>query len=151
MWTAILIMVVASASNNIGKALQKQATRTLPRLAMKRDIIQQYLRSKTWLTGLFADIGGAVMQIAAFASAPVRDAGAGNARAGAACTTCRTAGASPLSLYLFPRHVEQGPPTVQHSRLDASWCLQVSVLQPVSSVGLAILVVFSHFYLKVKW
>jgi hypothetical protein len=72
MWFAILLMVLAAAGNNIGKALQKQATRTLPRLTIKKDILLQYLRSRVWLTGLIADVGGAVLQIVAFALAPVR-------------------------------------------------------------------------------
>lgn len=32
----------------------------------------RYLQSRTWLAGLGADLGGAVLQIASFAMAPVR-------------------------------------------------------------------------------
>ncbi len=72
-WLAILITVVSSTSCSVGKALQKEATRHLPRFsASDRKILAQYLHSRLWLTGLGADLGGAVLQIAAFALAPVR-------------------------------------------------------------------------------
>lgn len=84
-----------AAGNNIGKALQKQATRTLPRLTLRGEVMAQYATSGTWLLGMATDLGGALLMIAAFARAPV------------------------------------------------------SVVQPVSSVGLVFLMLFSHFYLKV--
>jgi hypothetical protein len=90
-WPALL----QPAGNNVGKALQKQATRHLPRLALQRQVVLQYVTSGTWLLGMGADLGGAILMIAAFARAPV------------------------------------------------------SVVQPVSSVGLVFLMAFSHFYLKV--
>lgn len=47
-------------------------TRHLPRFsASDTKILKQYLHSRLWLTGLGADLGGAVLQIAAFAMAPV--------------------------------------------------------------------------------
>lgn len=65
--------MVSSTSCSVGKALQKEATRHLPRFsASDRKILAQYLHSRLWLTGLAADVGGAVLQIAAFAMAPVR-------------------------------------------------------------------------------
>jgi hypothetical protein len=71
-WLAIMITVVSSTSCSVGKALQKEATRGLPRfIASDRKVVAQYLRSRLWLTGLAADVGGAVLQIAAFALAPV--------------------------------------------------------------------------------
>jgi hypothetical protein len=36
MWGAILITLVAAAGNNIGKALQKSATRSLPQINLAR-------------------------------------------------------------------------------------------------------------------
>lgn len=61
-----------ASGNNIGKVLQKQATRTLPRLTLKREVIQQYLQSKTWTTGMLTDLAGALLMLVAFANAPVR-------------------------------------------------------------------------------
>ncbi|KXZ43693.1 hypothetical protein GPECTOR_83g305 [Gonium pectorale] len=72
MWFAILITVLAAAGNNIGKVLQKQATRTLPRLTLNRGVILLYLRSGLWLTGMLTDLGGALLMIVAFAYAPER-------------------------------------------------------------------------------
>ncbi|CAL5218552.1 g243 [Coccomyxa viridis] len=94
MWLAILVTIIASAGNNVGKALQKEATRQLPRFSIERKILLQYARSRQYLVGLAADLGGAVLMIAAFALAPV------------------------------------------------------SLVQPVSGLGLAMLSIFSHFYLK---
>ena len=71
MWLAILVTVIASAGNNVGKALQKEATRQLPRFSIDRKILLQYARSRQYLVGLAADLGGAVLMIAAFALAPV--------------------------------------------------------------------------------
>ena len=71
MWVAIAITILASSGNNIGKVLQKQATRTLPRLSLRRDVMAQYLRSRLWVTGMLADLAGALLMIAAFARAPV--------------------------------------------------------------------------------
>ncbi|GAX79282.1 hypothetical protein CEUSTIGMA_g6722.t1 [Chlamydomonas eustigma] len=94
MWFAILVTVLAASGNNIGKVLQKQATRTLPKFTLKKEVIEQYLASRTWTAGLLTDLGGAVLMIVAFANAPV------------------------------------------------------SVVQPVSAVGLVVLLIFSHFFLK---
>ena len=71
-WVAILVTVVAATGNNVGKALQKEATRTLPRFSLDPKIAQQYLRSRSWLLGLASDLAGALLMIAAFALAPVR-------------------------------------------------------------------------------
>ncbi len=70
-WAAIAITVVASTGNNIGKALQKEATRKLPRFSLEPAILVQYVRSRQWLAGLAADLAGALLMIAAFALAPV--------------------------------------------------------------------------------
>ncbi|KAK9836309.1 hypothetical protein WJX81_004242 [Elliptochloris bilobata] len=94
MWFAIFLTIVASTGNNIGKALQKEATTSLPRFSLDPNILRQYFRSRQWLSGLAADLGGALFMVAAFALAPV------------------------------------------------------SLVQPVSGVGLVSLAVFSHFWLK---
>lgn len=129
MWFAIALTVIASTGNNIGKALQvsrrvhvtcswplgqlwqhkcascirlvarvcqKEATGSLPRFSLDLNILRQYCRSRQWLAGLGADLGGALFMVAAFALAPV------------------------------------------------------SLVQPVSGVGLVSLAVFSHFWLKVR-
>ncbi len=72
MWLAIAITVVAAAGNNVGKALQKQGTKTLPRLVLKREVVSQYLRSSCWVAGLVLDVAGGVLMVSAFALAPVR-------------------------------------------------------------------------------
>lgn len=95
-WLAILITVVSSTSCSVGKAMQKEATRHLPRFSSDRKILTQYLQSRLWVSGLAADLGGAVLQIAAFALAPV------------------------------------------------------SIVQPISGVGLVGLAVYSHLFLKEK-
>ena len=74
MWLAILVTIVASAGNNVGKALQKEATRQLPRFSIEKKILLQYVRSRQYLIGLAADLGGALLMIAAFALAPVSSA-----------------------------------------------------------------------------
>ncbi|RDX91995.1 putative magnesium transporter NIPA9, partial [Mucuna pruriens] len=83
MWESVVLTVVATAGNNIGKILQKKGT-----------VIRAYALNKTWLIGFLMDIFGALLMLRALALAPV------------------------------------------------------SVIQPVSGCGLAILSVFSHFYLK---
>ena len=71
MWKAICLTLLASSLNNIGKALQKEATGSLPRYSLSVGTVSQYLRSRTWLIGLAADVGGAVLMLAALALAPV--------------------------------------------------------------------------------
>ena len=71
MWLAILITVVASSGNNIGKALQKEAVHTLPRFSLYPAVLRQYFGNPLWLSGLGLDLLGAFLMIAAFALAPV--------------------------------------------------------------------------------
>lgn len=70
-WGAIAVTIVAATGNNIGKALQKQATMTLPRFSLDAEVLRQYAASKQWLTGLTADLGGGLLMIVAFSLAPV--------------------------------------------------------------------------------
>ncbi|KAL3695092.1 hypothetical protein R1sor_008743 [Riccia sorocarpa] len=94
MWEAVVFTVVASAGNNIGKVLQKQGTKGLPKLSLKLKVIRAYLLSRTWVTGVTVDILGGLLMLKAVSQAPV------------------------------------------------------SIVQPVSGVGLGVLAVFSHFYLR---
>lgn len=96
LWAAILITVVASTASSIGKALQKEATRNLPKFSLEEKILRQYILDKTWVSGLISDLAGGVIQVFAFALAPV------------------------------------------------------SIIQPVSGVGLVGLAVYTHFFLKEK-
>mmetsp|Transcript_29107 Transcript_29107/g.82036 ORF Transcript_29107/g.82036 Transcript_29107/m.82036 type:complete len:362 (-) Transcript_29107:226-1311(-) len=68
---AVAITVTASAGNNIGKALQKRATVTLPRFELEGKVLKQYLRNRTYLLGMAVDIAGALLMIVAFSQAPV--------------------------------------------------------------------------------
>lgn len=72
MWFAILVTVLAASGNNIGKVLQKQATRQLPKLTMEAKVVKAYLSNTTWTTGMLTDLGGALLMLVAFANAPVR-------------------------------------------------------------------------------
>ena len=94
MWESIVLTVVATAGNNVGKILQKKGTLILPPLSFKLKVIKAYASNKTWLIGFLMDIIGALLMLRALSLAPV------------------------------------------------------SVIQPVSGSGLAILSIFSHFYLK---
>ena len=86
----------ASTSINIGKALQKKGTKSLPKLTFKKDVLKTYFSNETWKLGLGLDIIGGLMMIVALAIAPV------------------------------------------------------SVVQPVSAGGVAILAGFSHVFLDEK-
>ncbi|KAF9617706.1 hypothetical protein IFM89_038206 [Coptis chinensis] len=94
MWESIILTLLATAGNNIGKVLQKKGTIILPPLSFKLKVIKAYAFNKAWTVGFLMDIFGALLMLKALSQAPV------------------------------------------------------SVIQPVSGCGLAILCIFSHFYLK---
>jgi len=91
-----LVTLFASTSINIGKALQKKGTKSLPKLTFKKDVLKTYFSNETWKLGLGLDVIGGLMMIVALAIAPV------------------------------------------------------SVVQPVSAGGVAILAGFSHVFLDEK-
>jgi len=93
MLLAVLVTLLSAGFTNVGKALQKKGTRTLPRLVYDSKVVREYLKHRTWLLGLLLDVGGGLLSVVALSQAPV------------------------------------------------------SVVQPVASSGLALLAVFSHFYL----
>lgn len=73
MWFAVGVAVVGAAGNNVGKALQKRAVASLPRLRLDRAVLHKYLLSRTYTLGLALDISGALLNIVALARAPVCD------------------------------------------------------------------------------
>lgn len=91
-----MVTLFASTSINIGKALQKKGTKSLPKLTFKKDVLKTYFSNETWKLGLGLDVIGGLMMIVALAIAPV------------------------------------------------------SVVQPVSAGGVAILAGFSHVFLDEK-
>ena len=91
-----MVTIFASTSINIGKALQKKGTKSLPKLTFKKDVLKTYFSNETWKLGLGLDVIGGLMMIVALAIAPV------------------------------------------------------SVVQPVSAGGVAILAGFSHVFLDEK-
>jgi len=92
-FAGVAATVCSAGFSNVGKALQKKGTQSLPRLTADAKVLRQYLTHRTWLLGLLLDIGGGALAVVALAQAPV------------------------------------------------------TVVQPISSSGLAILALFSHFYL----
>ena len=153
-------------------------TRHLPRFsASDAKILKQYLNSRLWLTGLGADLGGAVLQIAAFAMAPVSNHPAGRQLllgAGIRMLCCNlaichcgawveTAGLH-CRLHNTRQQVCRQQVAVVPARTSAPPCtlnsiqpaclparpVQVSIVQPISGVGLVGLAVYSHLFLKEK-
>lgn len=162
MWLAILVTVVASTACSIGKALQKEGTRHLPRISLERKILKQYLQSRVWLAGLVADVGGGALQVTAFALAPVRLLSVprgGRWTAGSCPGSSREAGvgcavAQPVQEGARP-HMSVSVKTAAQaaSRRPGRPPLpgpapQVSIVQPISGVGLVGLALYSHFFLR---
>ena len=68
---AVLLVAAAASCINVGKALQKQGTKGLPRLVLDRKVLATYFKDKTWATGLALDVAGGILMVAAIARAPV--------------------------------------------------------------------------------
>ena len=68
---AVFIVAVAASCINVGKALQKQGTKNLPRLVLDPKVIGTYLSDETWAAGMALDVFGGLLMVAAIARAPV--------------------------------------------------------------------------------
>lgn len=147
MWLAILITVVAAAGNNIGKALQKQATKSLPHLTFKREVLDKYLRSHVWLAGMAADLAGALLMIAAFSLAPVSTQQLHDVPLCFHCVCVHNCRGWHHTVCLLQTAWSMIDVRCFLPALCVLW-LQVSVVQPVSAMGLVFLMIFSHYYLR---
>lgn len=71
MWLMILLAVLSSSSINIGKALQKQASDSLPTFSLDVRVLGQFWASRVWLLGVICDLMGGIMTAVALGNAPV--------------------------------------------------------------------------------
>ncbi|KAG6739502.1 hypothetical protein POTOM_057102 [Populus tomentosa] len=121
MWESICLTLAATAGNNIGKVLQKKGTLILPPLSFKLKACIFYPLSFS-----FFSLPPLVFFLFHFITFVIRAYAANKAWIiGFLIDIC--------GALLMLRALSQAP---------------VSVIQPVSGCGLAILSVFSHFYLK---
>ena len=74
-FAAVVLTVVSSGGSAVGKAMQKQGTRSLPRLRLDPSVLREYLRCGPWMAGISLDVAGALLMVAALAQAPVRKGG----------------------------------------------------------------------------
>ena len=55
---AVLVVAVAASCINVGKALQKEGTKKLPRLVLDRKVLATYFQDSTWAAGMALDVCG---------------------------------------------------------------------------------------------
>lgn len=131
----LVLAVLASAGNNIGKALQKRGTADLPRMSLERKVLAAYARHSTWRLGFVLDVSGAVLMLFALQQAPLSvvraHAGCGLRMAPSACLSSRLPVRARLVL----------------ARRRGRPCPHAQV-QPIAGSGMAVLAVFSHAYLR---
>jgi len=68
---AVLVVAVAASCINVGKALQKEGTKRLPRFALDRKVVATYFKDTTWATGMGMDVCGGLLMVVAISIAPV--------------------------------------------------------------------------------
>ena len=68
---AVLVVAVAASCINVGKALQKEGTKRLPRFALDRKVVATYFKDTTWATGMGMDVCGGLLMVVALSMAPV--------------------------------------------------------------------------------
>ena len=68
---AVLVVAVAASCINVGKALQKEGTKRLPRFALDRKVVATYFKDTTWAAGMGMDVCGGVLMVVAISIAPV--------------------------------------------------------------------------------
>ena len=68
---AVLVVALAASCINVGKALQKEGTKRLPRFSMDRRVITTYFNDATWSSGMGVDVCGGLLMVCAISIAPV--------------------------------------------------------------------------------
>ena len=68
---AVLVVAVAASCINVGKALQKEGTKKLPRLVLDRKVLATYFQDSTWAAGMALDVCGGLLMVVAISRAPV--------------------------------------------------------------------------------
>ena len=68
---AVLVVAVAASCINVGKALQKEGTKRLPRFALDRKVVATYFKDTTWAAGMGMDVCGGLLMVVAISIAPV--------------------------------------------------------------------------------
>ena len=68
---AVLVVAVAASCINVGKVLQKEGTKKLPRLVLDRKVLATYFQDSTWAAGMALDVCGGLLMVVAISRAPV--------------------------------------------------------------------------------
>ena len=68
---AVPVVAVAASCINVGKALQKEGTKRLPRFALDRKVVATYFKDTMWATGMCMDVCGGILMVVALSIAPV--------------------------------------------------------------------------------
>ena len=68
---AVFVVAAAASCINVGKALQKEGTKRLPRLVLDARVLGTYARDPTWALGMALDVLGGLLMVLAISLAPV--------------------------------------------------------------------------------